>query len=172
MAIFEGVCERGFGSTFALQFYPEYLDRHCAVPWVPDFFHAPIDQGLARLKMLAPPPGLLGPCLLSPFLLRLASSLRGERSRIALDLAGCPLLPATFGPPRPSAPVAERPADGLHLWRLLALHFRRRARAPRSAGGGPPGRSLDSTSYLLGRPRSSWATPWPYRFLCPREPLS
>ena len=66
----------------------------------------------------------------------------------------------------------ERPADGLHLWRLLALHFRLRARAPRSAGGGPPGRSLDSTSYLLGRPRSSWATPWPYRFLCPREPLS
>ena len=112
MAIFEGVCERGFGSTFALQFYPEYLDRHCAVPWVPDFFHAPIDQGLARLKMLAPPPGLLGPCLLSPFLLRLASSLRGERSRIALDLAGCPLLPAsgaaTFGPPRPSAPGASR----------------------------------------------------------------
>ena len=47
MAIFEGVCERVFGRTFALQSYPEYLDffRRCAVPWVPDFLHAPIDQG-------------------------------------------------------------------------------------------------------------------------------
>ena len=39
MAIFEGVCEWVFGSTFALQSYPEYLEffRRCAVPWVPDF---------------------------------------------------------------------------------------------------------------------------------------
>ena len=46
------------------------------------------------------------------------------------------------------------------------------ARAPRSDSGGPPGRSLDSTSYPLGRARSSWASPWPSRFLRPREPLS
>ena len=47
VAIFEGVCERVFGRTFALQSYPEYLDffRRCAVPWVPDFLHAPIAQG-------------------------------------------------------------------------------------------------------------------------------
>ena len=47
VATFEGVCERDFGSAFALQSYPEYLDffRRCAVPWVPDFLHAPIDQG-------------------------------------------------------------------------------------------------------------------------------
>ena len=43
----EGECERVFGSTFALQSYPEYpgFFRRCAVPWVPDFFHAPVDQG-------------------------------------------------------------------------------------------------------------------------------
>ena len=38
---------------------------------------------------------------------------------------------------RPCAPVAERPADGLHRWRLLALHFWLR-RAPRPDGGCPP----------------------------------
>ena len=47
VAIFEGVCEWVFGSTFALQLYPEYLHffRRCAVPWVPDFLHTPIAQG-------------------------------------------------------------------------------------------------------------------------------
>ena len=47
MAVFEGVCERVFGRTFALQSHPEYLGffRRCAVPWVPDFFHAPSTRG-------------------------------------------------------------------------------------------------------------------------------
>ena len=49
VAIFGGVCELVFGSTFALQSYPQYLEffRSYAVPchqWVPDCFHAPIDQ--------------------------------------------------------------------------------------------------------------------------------
>ena len=37
VAIFERICERVFGRTFALQSYPEYLDffRRCAVSWVP-----------------------------------------------------------------------------------------------------------------------------------------
>ena len=53
MAIFEGVCERVFGRTFALhclQSYPEYLDffRCCAVPWVTGFLHAGVAQRLAN----------------------------------------------------------------------------------------------------------------------------
>ena len=50
-------------------------------------------------------------------------------------MAGCPVLPATSSPPRPCPPVAERPADGLHRWRLPALHFRWLSRAaPRRRG--------------------------------------
>ena len=32
VAFFEGVCERVFGSTVALQSYPEYLDFHVFLP--------------------------------------------------------------------------------------------------------------------------------------------
>ena len=133
----------------------------------------PLTRGplLARLTMLALPPGLLGPCLLCPFLLPLARSPRGGARRLALAMAGCALFPATSGPPT-CAPVAERPAtpaDGLRLWRLLALLLRRRSRAARQRGS-----SLDSTSSPLGqaRSRSLWATLGPSRFQCPREPLS
>ena len=45
------------------------------------------------------------------------------------------MLPATSSSPRPCALVAERPANGLHQWLLLALHFRRRScAAPRRRG--------------------------------------
>ena len=92
------------------------------------FFMPPLTRGtlLARLGMLALPPGPLVPSPLCPLLLPLASSPRGERRRFALALEGCPLLHAASGPPRPGAPVAARPADGQHQWRLPALHFRRR----------------------------------------------
>ena len=180
MAIFEGVCERVFGRTFALQSYPEYLDffRRCAVPWVPDFLHAPIDQGSS-----SGPPLDFGPASRSPAAVTPVSPPPspgrfpwGGPRRFTMAMAGCPTLPATSSPPRPCAPVVERPADGrrddgLHLWRLLARHFRG-ARAPRPDGGGPPGRSLTSTSSPLGWARSLRATLGPSRFQCPREPLA
>ena len=65
-------------------------------------------------------------------------------------------------------------ADGQHQWRLLALHFRQRSRAaPRRRGSaGEEPRQHVLPARPLGRERSSWATLWPSRFLCPREPLS
>ena len=51
VAILEGVCERSteraFGGAFALRSYPEYIEvfRPYAVPWSPDFLHAPHDPG-------------------------------------------------------------------------------------------------------------------------------
>ena len=139
MAIFEGACERVFGSTLALQSYPEYLDffRCCAVQWVPGFFIPPLTRVpvLAHLWKLDLPPGHLKPCLLCPLLCPLARIPWGGARRFALAMAGCPMLPATSSSPRPCAQVAERSADGLHRWRLLALHFRWRARAaPRRRG--------------------------------------
>ena len=129
VAIFEGVCERVVGSTFALQSYPEYLDffRRCAVP---DFSMPPLTRGpvLAHLLKLALPPFYLGQCPLCPLLIPWGRALGvhtcyGRLSNAPRQWA------ATSGPPRPCAPVVERPADGLHLWRLLALHFRRRSHA-------------------------------------------
>ena len=62
MAIFEGVCERVFGCTFALQSYPEYLDspaamliRGCLIFFMPPLTRGPL---LANLGTLALPPGL------------------------------------------------------------------------------------------------------------------
>ena len=108
MAIFEGVCERVFGCTFALHSYPEYLDFscRCAVPW--DLPGVPFWPGQHSLWP----------------------------RQFALALAGCPLLPVTFSSLRPCAPVAERPADGLPRWQLPALHFQRRSRRwkPRRRG--------------------------------------
>ena len=41
ISILEGVCERVFGRTFAMQSYPEYPDffRRLSVPWSPSFLH-------------------------------------------------------------------------------------------------------------------------------------
>ena len=130
------------------------------------FFMPPLTRGtlLARLGMLALPPGPLVPSPLCPLLLPLASSPRGERRRFALALAGCPLLPALRGPR--CVPPTVNISCGLCLFTSGG------ARAPRPDGGGPPGRSLESTSHPLGRARSSWATLRSCRFLCPREPLS
>ena len=88
-------------------------------PWTPS--RPPQDVGpasrfLGAISPVSPPP--------SPGPLP-----RGEPRWFALAVAGCPLLPATSGPPRPCAPVVERPADGQHLWQLLPIHFRRRSRA-------------------------------------------
>ena len=142
VAIFVGVCERAFCLTFALLCYPEYLEffRRCAVPWVPDFFHAPIDQGSPS----GPPPevgpttrspGAVSPVSPPPSRLPLARLPREGPRRFALTMAGFPLLPATSCSPTPCAPAVARPADGLPRWRLLALHFRRRSRvAPRRRG--------------------------------------
>ena len=61
-------------------------------------------------SMLALPPGPLAPCLLRPLLLPLARSPGGKVS--ALDLAGCPLLPATSGPPMPCRQPTSVAASG------------------------------------------------------------
>ena len=104
---------------------------------------------LAHLSMLALPPGPLGPCLLCPLLLPLACSPPGGPRWFALAMAGCPLLPATSGPPRPCPPVAERPADG-HICGGFCHIASGGAHAPRQDGGGPPGPSLARTSSPLG----------------------
>ena len=107
MAIFEGRCNRVFGGTFALQSYPDTLNFFDAILFSGSliFFMPPRTRGpllaLAHLRTLALPPGLLGPCLLCFLLLSPASCPRRDRRRLALVLAGCPLLPAISGPLRP-----------------------------------------------------------------------
>ena len=97
----------------------------------------------------------------------------GGASAIRTPLAVCPLFPATSlrGPEHRSRRVPSPANICGGFWLFTSGGG---ARAPRPDGGGPPGRSLDSTSYLLGRERSLWATRTlgPSRFQCPREPLS
>ena len=151
VAIFEGVCERVFGSTFALQ-SPENpgFFRRCAVPWVPDFFHAPVDQGAP-----SGPPQNVGPSsrslghpllLLARFPREGASAIRTRSGRLS------------------AAPHHLRPSETLSTGRGASRRRPASVAASGSSltrpdGGGPHGRSLDSTFCPLGRERSlcSWA---------------
>ena len=133
MASFEGVCEHVFGSTFTLQSYPEYLHffRRCAVPWVPDFFHAPIDQGSPSR-----PPQHVGPASRS---LGAVSPVSPPPSTGLLSPGGASVVRTRYGR-LSTAPRHLRPSEALstsrgasrrrpHLWRLLPHRFRRRSRA-------------------------------------------
>ena len=159
---------------------PEHLDFSAAVLFHGSltFFRPPLTRAggplLAHLRLLALPLGLLGPGAVSPvspspspgpFSPGGASVIRARSGRVST-------APRHF---RPSETLGtgrgasrRRPtsvaASGSSLPAVLAR------RAP--TGGGPPGRSLDSTSYPLGRELSSWATLWPSRFLCPCKPLA
>ena len=63
VTIFEGICERVYGRTFALQDYPEYRDffRRVAVPWRPTFLPvasaaaSPPRSQLSSLRSVSPP---------------------------------------------------------------------------------------------------------------------
>ena len=176
VATFEGVCERVFGSTFALQSYPEYLEffRRCAVPWVPDFFHAPIDQG-SPFGGIWPTSGCWpclqvswgrASCVASSFPWPTLPGGGGGDSHSLWQVFHCsPPPPALQGPVHRSRSVPPT----AYLGGGFRLFTSGGARAPRPDGGVRPGRSLDSTSYPLGRERSLCAT---LGFLCPREPLS
>ena len=107
VAFFEGVCERVFGRTFALQSYPEYLEffRRYAVPPIPDFLHAPIDQGpfwptSGRWPFLQVSWGRVS-CVPSscPWPAFPGGSV-GDSHSLG-QVVQCPLLPVTSGPLRP-----------------------------------------------------------------------
>ena len=126
------------------------------------FFMPPLTRGrlLAHLRMLALPPGLLGPCLLYPLLLPLASSPRGSVGDLhsLWQVVHCsPPPPARRGPERRSWCVpptvnisgcfrlftqasggahAPRPDGGVRLGGAST------ARPTRSAGRCPRGRHL------------------------------
>ena len=167
MAIFEGVCERVFCSTFTLQSYPEYLDFFRAVLFHGSltFFMPPLTRGplLAHLRMLALPPGLLGQCLLCPLLLPLACSPRGG----ALALRTCyGWLSTARRHLLPSEALCTGSGASRRRPTFVAASGSSGARAQPPAGGGPIGRSLSRRAGrgFCGR-RSG-------RFQCPREPLS
>ena len=146
MAIFEGVCERIFGSTFTLQSYSEYLDffpqaaavlfRGSLTFFMPLSTRGPL---LAHLRMLALPPGLLGQCLLCPLLLPLACSPRGG----ALALRTCyGWLSTARRHLLPSEALCTGSGASRRRPTFVAASGSSGARAPRPAVGGPPGRSL------------------------------
>ena len=96
------------------------------------FFKSPFTRGplLAHLRTLALPLGPLGPCPLCPLLLPLARIPRGRPRRLALAMAGRPMLPTTSGSltlARSAPTVGVRPGSALT------------ARSPHSAGRGPRG---------------------------------
>ena len=164
VAIFEGVCERVVGSTFALQSYPEYLDffRRCAVP---DFSMPPLTRGpvLAHLLKLALPPFHLGQCPLCPLLIPWGRALgvhtRYGRLSNAPPASGPPPL-ALQGPVHLSWSVPPTAYTCGGFW----LFTSGGARTPRQDGGSLPWRSLDSPSSPLGQPvlvGDAWALPLP-----------
>ena len=173
MAIFEGVCERIFGSTFTLQSYSEYLDffpqaaavlfRGSLTFFMPLSTRGPL---LAHLRMLALPPGLSGQCLQCPLLLPLACSPCGG-PKAGLGCSHCYGRLSTA--PR-HLPPSEALCTGSGASRrrptFVAASGSSGARAQPPAGGGPIGRSLSRRAGrgFCGR-RSG-------RFQCPREPLS
>ena len=151
---------------------------------VPDFFHAPIDQGspsgplqdvgpasrsLGAFSPVSPPPS---PGPISSFS-GPGVGLGGSHS--LWQVVHCSPPPSALRGPvhrSRSVPPTAYICGGFRVW----LFTTGGARAPRhkldSEGGCPPGRSLDSTCSPLGREQSLWATLGPSRFLCPREPLS
>ena len=149
-----------------------------AVQWVSDILHVPHGQGPlpAHLRTLAPPPGLLGPCLLSPLLLLLASPPGpplGERvggSRSIWPAVHC-------SPPRTGPwPAAASPSDSasLRLW----LQFQGRTPAGMRPGGAsaarparPCARPLRGSPSSLDRQWCPWASSVPSCSLCMLGPL-
>ena len=141
------------------------------------FLHAPMAQGSPS----GPPPDI-GPATRSPGAVSPVSPSpspgphsQGGASAVRTHYRRFSNAPRHPGPP----PALRRPVH--RPWRVpptaylggdFWLFTSGGARAPRPDGGGPPGQCLDSPSSPLGRARSSWATPGPSHFQCPREPLS
>ena len=151
---------------------PEYLEffRRSAVPWVPEFLHAPNDhwsssgppqdicpssRTLGTLFPVSPPPSKSPdqvPGRPSP---EGASAVLTCSGRLRL---GCPLLPANSGTVRHCALAATSPGDHKPLRWHQGLHFRRRpSAAPRRRRSGP----LSSLWHDLHAPTTSlWAAPF------------
>ena len=80
VTIFEGICERVFGRTFALQDYPEYRDffRRFALPWRPTFLPVASASASPHCSQLSPQRSVSPPILSGTSSFPPSSSLGGS----------------------------------------------------------------------------------------------